>query len=111
MLSIQSVTTSTPVPPAPSFVSRNSPTVRSSLLAMQRRTLATAIAALALVSIATPLTLRVLRADSSSSPTAGSAATPPAPAVTVAAGEQRTLVESEDLTGRVDAGDSVDLRE
>ena len=76
---------------------------------MQRRTLATAIAALAIVSIATPLTLRALRAESASS-SAATSSTPPPPVVTVAAVEQRTLVESEELTGRVDAVESVDLR-
>lgn len=73
---------------------------------MQRRTLAAAVAALALVSIATPLTLRALRADTASS----AASAPPPPVVTVAPVEQRTLVESEELTGRVDAVESVDLR-
>jgi len=76
---------------------------------MNRRTLATAIAALAVLSLATPLTLRVLRAESSAS-AAASSSPPPPPVVTVAAVEQRTLVESEELTGRVDAVESVDLR-
>jgi RND family efflux transporter MFP subunit len=73
---------------------------------MNRRTLTTAIAALALAAVATPLTLRALRAESSSP----AAATPPPPSVTVAPVEQRTLVESEELTGRVEAVESVDLR-
>ena len=73
---------------------------------MQRRTLLTSIAALAFVSVATPLTLRVLRAGSSSPV----ASTPPPPSVTVAPVEQRTLVEAEELTGRVEAVESVDLR-
>ena len=37
-------------------------------------------------------------------------AAPPAPLVTVAAVEQRTLTESEELTGRVDSLETVDLR-
>jgi RND family efflux transporter MFP subunit len=73
---------------------------------MNRRTLTTAIAALALAAVATPLTLRALRAESSSP----AAVTPPPPSVTVAPVEQRTLVESEELTGRVEAVESVDLR-
>ena len=73
---------------------------------MNRRTLTAAIAALAVVSIATPPTFRALRAESSSP----AVATPPPPAVTVASVEQRMLVESEELTGRVDAVESVDLR-
>lgn len=73
---------------------------------MQRRTLITAAAVLALAAVATPLTLRALRADS----TSAGASAPPPPAVTIAPVEQRTLVESEELTGRVDAIESVDLR-
>jgi RND family efflux transporter, MFP subunit len=73
---------------------------------MQRRILVIAVAALALLAVATPLTLRVLRAGSS----APAVAAPPPPSVTVALVEQRTLVESEELTGRVDAIESVDLR-
>lgn len=72
---------------------------------MNRRTLVTALAALALASVATPLALRALRAEPASL-----AGAPPPPAVTVAAVEQRTLVESEELTGRVEAVESVDLR-
>lgn len=73
---------------------------------MQRRTFTAALAALAFISVATPFTLRALRAESSSP----AAATPPPPAVTVASVEQRTLVEAEELTGRVEAVESVDLR-
>lgn len=73
---------------------------------MQRRTFTAAIAALALISVATPFTLRALRAEAASP----AAATPPPPAVTVASVEQRTLVEAEELTGRVEAVESVDLR-
>ena len=75
---------------------------------MQRRTLLASVAALAVLGAATPLALR-LHAGSSSENSAA-AATPPPPAVTVATVESRTLVESEELTGRVEAVESVDLR-
>lgn len=73
---------------------------------MHRRTLIATGAAIAAIAIATPLALR-LGAEPSSEKTP---AAPPAPAVTVAAVEQRILVESEELTGRVEAVESVDLR-
>ncbi len=77
---------------------------------MQRRLLLASGAALAALAVATPLALH-LRAESvSDAATSAATAMPPAPAVTVALVEQRTLVEAEELTGRVEAVESVDLR-
>ncbi len=75
---------------------------------MQRRTLFISGAALAVLALATPLALH-LRADDSA-PGSAVASAPPPPVVTVASVEQRVLVESEELTGRVEAVESVDLR-
>ena len=74
---------------------------------MNRRILLASGAAIAALAVATPFALH-LRADSASAPVVSAA--PPAPAVTVALVEQRTLVEAEELTGRVEAVESVDLR-
>ncbi|MBC8009898.1 MAG: biotin/lipoyl-binding protein, partial [Burkholderiales bacterium] len=77
---------------------------------MNRRSLLASGVALAALAVAMPLALH-LRAESASDPAAPSApAAPPAPVVTVALVEQRTLVEAEELTGRVEAVESVDLR-
>lgn len=76
---------------------------------MHRRTLLASGAALAVLAVATPLALH-LRAESSADSAPAASATPPAPAVTVALVEQRTLVEAEELTGCVEAVESVDLR-
>lgn len=72
---------------------------------MNRRLLITAGSALALAAVATPFALQ-LHAEPDSAP----AAAPAAPTVTVAPVELRTLVEAEELTGRVDAAETVDLR-
>lgn len=73
---------------------------------MKNRTLILSVAALVGLGVAAPLALH-LRAG----PSDGAApAVPPPPSVTVAAVESRTLVESEEFTGRVEAVESVDLR-
>lgn len=74
---------------------------------MNRRILLASGAAIAALAVATPFALH-LRADSASD--SAVSATPPSPSVTVALVEQRTLVEAEELTGRVEAVESVDLR-
>ncbi len=62
------------------------------------------------LAVATAATVFTLSATASESEVATAPATPPAPTVTVAAPIQRELVEAVEITGRIHALESVDLR-